>query len=41
MADTADAALLAAKRELNSLLIELDAVWPKWPQGRNVIARLN
>ena len=41
MADTADAALLAAKRELNSLLIELDAFWPKWPQERNAIARVN
>ncbi len=41
MADTADAALLAAKRELNSLLIELDTLWPKGLHGCNVFVRVN
>ena len=34
-----DAALLAAERESNSLLIEFDTLWAKWPRGGNATKR--
>ncbi len=34
-----DADLIAAERRLHSFLIELDALWSKWPKGKTALQR--